>query len=366
MIVARIVRSQAFKAIDMFVKRTEHLTANMADTLLAADEQASNGQVVAANKGQPGIAESAGGAAVALAGWAFTSLSSRLGASDLSTPMLERKSSTQSVNGTAEAPPSINRIHGLAEAAISASQIRSASQPNLHASTSPNFTMPGGIGFASNGLSSARSSISIPGFAETDIIASGSGDWGGDLMDVQADEEDFDEFKSAPPVPPSAPTEPVIHPRYTITKTRNTVSPRSGVSKAGATKRGGTLMTTSKLGGNRIASVLKEIEADEGSGEWAFDSTANEFDDDDKGDTSGKENSIDLPESILSRIDQATLPRPVPLSPSKASNDTSVTNVSIPSTGKDKLAQMKEARQARLAAAKEKKAGVLGEKKGMT
>ena len=76
----RTVRLQAFKAIDMFVKRTEQLVASMPETVLPAEDQQTqtSGTAVASQRGQPGIAESAGGAAVALAGWAFTSLSSRV------------------------------------------------------------------------------------------------------------------------------------------------------------------------------------------------------------------------------------------------------------------------------------------------
>lgn len=76
----RTVRLQAFKAIDMFVKRTEQLVASMPETVLPAEDQQTqtSATAVASQRGQPGIAESAGGAAVALAGWAFTSLSSRV------------------------------------------------------------------------------------------------------------------------------------------------------------------------------------------------------------------------------------------------------------------------------------------------
>lgn len=89
----RIVRDQAFKAIEMFIKRTEALTASMPDTVLSAEEQAAAttggsgagnaSNAVAVNRGQPGLTESAGGAAVALAGWAFTSLSARVSSSIL-------------------------------------------------------------------------------------------------------------------------------------------------------------------------------------------------------------------------------------------------------------------------------------------
>lgn len=72
--------------MEMFLKRVESLTANMPETVLSPEEQgsatagagANANNAVAVNKGQPGLTESAGGAAVALAGWAFTSLSARV------------------------------------------------------------------------------------------------------------------------------------------------------------------------------------------------------------------------------------------------------------------------------------------------
>ena len=351
----RIVRAQAFKAIDMFVKRTEHLTANMADTVLPSGEQETGGQAVAANRGQPGIAVSAGGAAVALAGWAFTSLSSRLGATDLSTPMLERRASTQSVNGTAEAPASAFRVNAVNTASVSAAQVRSNSQPNLHASTSSlrASAMPGGIGFDFIAPSLARASLSSAGFGETDG-EDATDDWGGDLMDVQADEGDFDEFESAQLAPTAIQNEPIVHPRFTITKS---VPPKPGAGKGNAMKTGSSRGGLSKLGGaSRTASVLREIEADEDGPEWSFEGAAGG-----NIDANGEEVKADDLDQAAAGGDTARTGTPPPLSTSHT--DGSTTSSPKSATGKDKLAQMKEARQARLAAARDKKAGVLGAKK---
>jgi SCY1-like protein 1 len=355
----------------MFVKRTESLTANMPDTVLTPEDQQqaaalSPNTSVAGSKGQPGLAESAGGAAVALAGWAFTSLSSRLANTDLATPMLERRASTPSgansnqLQPGARADPSTaaNRIGNLP--AIQ-SQQRSNSQPNLPAIT----TSLHGNGNGSVGSSSARSSLALGGSSGLldDILDSdpmaGSGDWGGDLIDVAADQDDFDEFESAQPAP-VVPAEPIVHPRYTITRAAPSTSkkPLNGsIGKKVSSLGGGS--TNKATGASRAAaSVLKEIEAEEGgvggAGDWAFDA-------EDAG-ASANDNGWGAEEEEQQQ--------PIaPSTPTISSHQTSTTSspasqsTTTSNLAKDKLAQMREERKARLAAAKEKKASVLGAKK---
>lgn len=337
----------------MFIKKTEQLTANMPDTVLPPEDQQqgtslSPNTAVAGSKGQPGLAESAGGAAVALAGWAFTSLSTRLGNSDLQTPMLERRASTPSGAGNASTSAQAvvpNRIGNLAQNASSIQgQQRSASQPNL-----PGINANG----ASNaGTSSSRSSLafgngSIDDILDTDPMA-GSGDWGGDLIDVAADEGDFDEFESAQPAAPLPPSEPVSYPRYTIT--RPATSSSSMAKKPPTTgKKVSSLGGTSKATGvsKAAASVLKEIEAEEGlAADWSFDGDGGTEQETTAGGAGSNDNGWGEETSL------------------KPSATTAATSSSSSSLAKDKLAQMKEERKARLAAAKEKRAAsALGAKK---
>lgn len=349
----------------MFIKRTEQLTANMPDTVLSPEDQQQSASLspntaVAGSKGQPGLAESAGGAAVALAGWAFTSLSSRLGNSDLATPMLERRASTPSASQQTQAgargdasTSSANRIGSLAQSSSSLQgQQRSASQPNL-----PGINVSG----TSTTTSSARSSLTFGNGGMDDILDSdpmaGSGDWGGDLIDVAADEGDFDEFESAQPAPPPVPAEPIVHPRYTITRPAASTSGGVAGKKAGGLNGMAGKKVSSLGGGNKAtgvskaaASVLKEIEAEEGgAADWSFDGDgdtqgqAEEGNDNGWGAQEDNDTSASTPQTLSSPAAAAT-------------TTTTTSSSSSSSLAKDKLAQMKEERKARLAAAKEKRA----------
>lgn len=371
----------------MFVKRTESLTASMPDTVLPPEDlNATSGAVaVAGSRGGPsGVAESAGGAAVALAGWAFTSLSSRLGNSDLATPMLERKNSSQSVNGAAgaAAPASVG-IHSSVKPSLPSV---SNSTSDLRASTSQRFgaarnaSLPGGFGGVGAGSEYVRSSLSIPDFGTGDDNTNdAAGDWGGDLMDVQADEGDFDEFESAQPAPPPA---PVVHPRFTITKTASSSPKKKPVASGSLGANRGMRLggaSTSGLAGGRstngagsdafaMNSVLKAIEAEEGPGDWSFDgptAAGGEGEsgaDVDEATAAWGEDSETRQSQQERRQDEARPETPLTLaSDAAASNGLSETNMSTAaaasttSVGKEKLAQMKEERKARLAAAKAKK-----------
>lgn len=365
----------------MFIKRTEQLTANMPDTVLPPEDQQQGSSLspntaVAGSKGQPGLAESAGGAAVALAGWAFTSLSSRIGNSELATPMLERRASTpsggnsQPSNQSTSGLGSSSLVNTLAQNASASlqGQQRSASQPNLPGITNGSSLIAGTSRAASPRSSLAFSSGSIDDILDSDPMA-GSGDWGGDLIDVAADEGDFDDFESAQPAPPPAPAEPVAYPRYTITRPATSTQSKSKPPSTNG-KKVSSLGSASNSGLGRAtgvskaaASALKEIEVEEGlAADWSFDGDTQEGDNDwnsEQGQNDGKDhattgfstpklaNSTTMPSSST-----ATTP---------GSNTAATTSSAI---AKDKIAQMKEERKARLAAAREKKAAsALGAKK---
>ena len=395
----RIVRTQGLKAIDMFIKRTEVLTANMPDTVLSPEEQQQPGPAgntsVASSRGQPGVAESAGGAAVALAGWAFTSLSSRLGSADLQAgPMQERRGSSpapstvaleQATSRLALGGPSGSGGMNGATGKPALSQSRTGSQSDIHAnghsggrSSLSQTTLPGGF-------SSTRSSLSAQDFGASE---SASGDWGGDLMDVAADEGDFDEFESAALAAPPEPAAPIVHPRFTITKKATPVKAKplgagSGTQKGkmslgargGLGAAGGT-----GAGSAAAAAVLAQIEAEEGSGDWSFDAAGagagagadGVRDEDDWG--MAEVNASAQPDMTIaanasplvsptSPSSRTASPAPAP-SPAPGSAPVPAAGATSGSMGKDKLAQMREERKARLAAAKEKKAAAgLGAKK---
>ena len=204
----------------------------------------------------------------------------------------------------------------------------------------------------SNGLSASRSSVSSApsassasqakpsvstfgamsgAFDSFSLDNGGNGDWGGDLMDVEADDGDFDDFESAQPAEPAPPT---VHPRFTVTKAKPAASP--------ASKAGGSMRLGGRTSGQASTSsdLLKQVAVEEaGSAEWSFDAG---------NDSAGWE----TPAS----------PRKLS-SPAISNGDASGQSTqSAGNAGKDKLAQMRAERLARLAAAKEKK-GSLGAKK---
>lgn len=365
----RTVRLQAFKAIDMFIKRTEQLTANMPDTVLPPDDQQqgtslSPNTAVAGSKGQPGLAESAGGAAVALAGWAFTSLSSRIASSELTTPMLERRASTPSAAGSQSAAQigsglgTSSRANTLAKSTSALQgQQRSASQPNL-----PDIDATGTTSIPSPRSSLAFGNGSIEDILDSDPMA-GSGDWGGDLIDVAADEGDFDDFESAQPVAPPAPAEPVSYPRYTITRpaasTSTAKKPMLNGKKVSSLGGGSAARAT---GASKVAaSVLREIEAEEGlAADWSFDgdaqdSLSSQVNDDGWG-AETEEASENTGYATPKMSGSATLSSSTHSTPASNTGTATPPPASSASIAKDKLAQMKEERKARLAAAKEKRA----------
>ncbi|GAA5974494.1 hypothetical protein JCM21900_006691 [Sporobolomyces salmonicolor] len=151
----KAVRDQGFKAIDMFVKKCEALTANMPETALPEAGQQS-AALQAASQTQPGLATNAAGAAGALAGWAFASVSKKLSSAELSAPIERQNSNPLSVS----APTTLNLA-----------------------------------------ASSAPSTAGLPGGFATEEAAAAE-DWGGDLMDVNADAGDWGDFESGHLPPP--------------------------------------------------------------------------------------------------------------------------------------------------------------------
>ncbi|KAJ8295338.1 putative inactive serine/threonine-protein kinase scy1 [Rhodotorula toruloides] len=158
----KTVRDQAFKAIDMFVKKCESLTASMPETVLPETAQQSPA-LQAASQTQPGLATNAAGAAGALAGWAFASVSKKLSSAEMAAP-IERRDSSQSISSV-NAPATNGATAPVSRTSID--------------STSASPQVPGGFGG----------------------VAKGTEDWGGDLMDVNDDDADWDEFESGQAVP---------------------------------------------------------------------------------------------------------------------------------------------------------------------
>ncbi|KAK4058806.1 Nuclear aminoacylation-dependent tRNA export pathway component [Microbotryomycetes sp. JL221] len=200
----KAVRDQGFKAIDMFVKKCEQLTANMPETVVVENGAPSVAAAAqAASQTQPGLATNAAGAAGALAGWAFASVSKKLSSAELQAP-IERRPSTPGTTPVGTPNP-----NGLANTNVSQTMGTSSSTP-----VTPSLQVPGGFG-------------STGPEAE---------DWGGDLMDVNDDEGDWDEFESGQAPPP-----PRIDPLAARLSSTKPKSKKGGALKLGAPSRSSAL-----------------------------------------------------------------------------------------------------------------------------
>ncbi|GAA5911133.1 uncharacterized protein JCM6883_004282 [Sporobolomyces salmoneus] len=161
----KAVRDQGFKAIDMFVRKCEQLTASMPETALPPPSASTNDSSPSTPSlgGVPsvGLATNAAGAAGVLAGWAFGGSAKKLSTAELAAP-IERRVSTPSLPTATSSDPNV------------------ATLPQ-----SQDGTLPGGFAF------------------EPQVAATTKEDWGGDLMDVNDDTEDWDEFESGQPKPPT-------------------------------------------------------------------------------------------------------------------------------------------------------------------
>ncbi|GAA6059537.1 hypothetical protein JCM10212_006035 [Sporobolomyces blumeae] len=197
----KAVRDQGYKAIDMFVKKCEALTASMPETAIPLDANSSTTSNLNAPSAssQPvpappvGLATNAAGAAGALAGWAFGSVSKKLSSAELAAP-IERRDSTPTlpVPGQATTP--------------------SGSTPQ---------SLPGGFAFE----------------AQTEN-GGAKEDWGGDLMDVNDDAEDWNEFETGQAPPPSARIDPLAA-RLSASRTKPSPLSANGANgKRGAMRLG--------------------------------------------------------------------------------------------------------------------------------
>ncbi|KAK4704408.1 SCY1-like protein 1, partial [Phenoliferia sp. Uapishka_3] len=198
----KAVRDQGYKAIDMFVKKCEALTAGMPDTVIP-EVEGQPGMVQTTSQNQPGLATNTAGAAGALAGWAFASVTKKLSAAELEAP-INRGSPQLNGNGTAALPhPAHLEPHNPRVQ-------RAASEGDMSRLSSPTSSFPGSFGGGED--------------EETE-------DWGGDLMDVNDDEGDWNEFEAGKPPPPRV--DPFAA-RLSSTKAK------TPVRKGGALKLGGT------------------------------------------------------------------------------------------------------------------------------
>ncbi|KAH9940496.1 uncharacterized protein BXZ73DRAFT_42907 [Epithele typhae] len=197
----KLVRDQAFKAMELFMKKLEEHAATMPETVDTTSEMP---QVQINGTTSAELVNSAAGAAGALAGWAITSLGKRLATTELQSTM------TTASGGGIDRPTSAPISGGLNIGELSTGSTAAATAMPLTPTFSSNVGPTGALTSTSRskgmqlGASKVPTSTSgIPDWAEeaaAEVGPSTSNPWGNDdLMDVNADADDWSAFETAPP-----------------------------------------------------------------------------------------------------------------------------------------------------------------------
>ncbi|KAF8909893.1 armadillo-type protein [Mucidula mucida] len=201
----KLVRDQAFKAMDLFIKKLESHAATMPETAIS-DVNDKLAAITGAAPQDGTLANSAAGAAGALAGWAISSIGKRLAATDMQSAIggatIDRPTSAP--------PPEDSRIGNLRPSPLLTSV--SAANSTVTTPAVPGFSIKPasrgkGLQLGAHKSSSAVSAALIDQLTE-EVAAENDNPWGGDdLMDVNADEDDWSAFEVAPV--------PVVQPKPT-------------------------------------------------------------------------------------------------------------------------------------------------------
>ncbi|OCH90251.1 ARM repeat-containing protein [Obba rivulosa] len=184
----KLVRDQAFKTMELFIKRLEEHATTMPETAAPETEALPLG-LPPSSPGSNALVNSAAGAASALAGWAISSLGKKLAAADLQSTMDTNVGAE--IDRPTSAPASGDALRPLASTFASA-----ASSSHLGAK-------PGAKGMQL-GAHKVPASVSAAALAaewadEAVADAAQINYWGSDdLMDVNADQDDWSAFETAP------------------------------------------------------------------------------------------------------------------------------------------------------------------------
>ncbi|PCH43923.1 ARM repeat-containing protein [Wolfiporia cocos MD-104 SS10] len=202
----KLVRDQAFKAMELFVKKLEEHAATMPETVEADSESALPGFLPPASPGPNTLVNTAAGAAGALAGWAMSSLSKKLAAADLQSTM----SPAAGVDRPSSAPLSDALTSGGLNNSIPGgfppqvqNTLSSPAVPARPIVSTPTIKSSKGMQLgASKVPTSLSSSSSAPDWAQeaaAEVDVQQQNPWGNDdLIDVNADQDDWSAFESAP------------------------------------------------------------------------------------------------------------------------------------------------------------------------
>ncbi|KAG1717980.1 armadillo-type protein [Suillus paluster] len=195
----KLVRDQAFKAVELFIKRLEAHASTMPET--ASTEEGEN-DLPARLPGaftQAGLVNSATGAAAALTGWAVSSLGKKVSLiSPLEIDDLERYAQL--------APADLQTtMTSTIDGSTSAPTINGHNSPLFRppaSSASPSGNPSRGKGLQLGGNKAPPSALAAQ-LAEEAANETGQGSnrlWNDDLIDINADEGDWSAFESAPAI----------------------------------------------------------------------------------------------------------------------------------------------------------------------
>nr|GAT57734.1 predicted protein [Mycena chlorophos] len=195
----KLVRDQAFKAMELFLKKLESHAATMPET--AAPEASETLGITA--PAQATLVNSAAGAAGALAGWAISSLGKKLATSDLQSNIavvpqvvIERPTSAPQV-GTAPVPSS----SAFSAPTAIRSSVTSPAPSKSKGMQLGAHKVPASVASAALveqlAEEAAAQSEGDPWGEESLNDGDGSNPWGNDdLMDVNADQDDWSAFET--------------------------------------------------------------------------------------------------------------------------------------------------------------------------
>lgn len=196
----KTVRDQAFKAIAMFVQKLEEYAATLPVTV---EEDPSGSSTPAPGVPQAGLVTSAAGAAGSLAGWAFSNLSKQLSSGEAGTLSAQPAASLSPPPSMPASMPATRRSSD-----VGAADPPRPALPSKVASFGGATKLSSGHGMKLGGSGAKKPTTSL-----VDELAGewddGPGGWGNDdLINVNADEDDWTAFEQAPvDIPAPAPAQ---------------------------------------------------------------------------------------------------------------------------------------------------------------
>ncbi|KAG6829451.1 hypothetical protein H0H92_004511 [Tricholoma furcatifolium] len=192
----KLVRDQAFKAVQLFVARLEKYAATMPETSLS---ETADGSLPLASSEPATLVTTAAGAAGSLAGWAISSLGKKLMSSDLQTAIGASADVSSNERPISAPLPLSNNANPVASAFPSSGTMSASVTPI--ASPSTQVPRAKGMQLGGNRLPiSATATILAEQWAdEATESAAADNPWGNDdLIDINADEDDWSAFETAP------------------------------------------------------------------------------------------------------------------------------------------------------------------------